>query len=104
MLTADTWYQREVTSTLSGKACTELTNSVRITVNNFVPGSITADQTICEGNTPALFGSVTPTGDGIFTYQWKQSIDGVNFNDIPGETFETYAPGALVLIHGSSVL
>ena len=91
MLTADTWYRREVTSTLNGRTCVEVTNVVRITVNNFIPGSISADQTICEGVVPAALTSVTPTGDGTFTYQWKESFDGVIFTDITGATGKTYS-------------
>ena len=49
----DRWFRREVISTVNGHTCTEETNSVIITVINFDPGSITADQTICEGDTPA---------------------------------------------------
>ena len=94
-LAADTWYRREVTSTLNAKACVEITNVVRITVNNFDPGSILADQTICDGDLPAAFTSVTPTGDGVFTYQWKESVDGIAFSDIAGATSETYSPPAL---------
>ena len=97
MLTVDTWYKREVTSTLGGKACVEETNTVLITVNNFIPGSISADQTICEGDIPAAITSVTPTGDGTFTYQWKSSLDGVAFTDIPGANSETYDPPALTV-------
>ena len=94
-LIADTWYRREVTSTLSGNSCPEITNAVRITVNNFDPGSITGDQTICEGVVPAALGSVAATGDGTIGYQWRSSNDGVNYLNISGATGETYAPGAL---------
>ena len=95
LLTADTWYRREVTSTLSGKACTATTNIVRITVNNFVAGSIDSDQTICDGATPVAFTSMTPTGDGIISYKWQISSDGIAFSDIAGATSETYAPASL---------
>ena len=94
-LIADRWYKREVTSSYIGKACVEETNVVRITVNNFDPGSISADQTICESLVPIAFASVIPTGDGVFTYQWKSSTDGVNYVNIAGATSETYAPAAL---------
>ena len=70
---------------------------VLITVNNFIPGSISADQTICEGDIPATITSVTPTGDGIFTYQWKSSLDGVAYTDIVGANSETYDPPALTV-------
>ena len=94
-LTQDTWYKRIVTASLNGSDCDDETNAVKITVNNFDPGSISADQTICEGTAPAALTSVTPTGDGTFTYQWMSSIDGTNFNNITGATSETYSPPAL---------
>jgi len=94
-LTVDTWYKRIVTSTLNAVPCVKETNVIKITVNNFIPGSISADQTICEGGFPIPFTSVTPTGDGIFTYQWQDSPDGVAFTDIPGAIFETYNSGSL---------
>ena len=94
-LTADRWYKREVTSTLNGKQCVEETNSVRITVNNFTPGSISSDQTICEGVIPAPFTAAAPSGDGAFTFHWRSSTDGVNYLDITGATAATYAPAAL---------
>ena len=39
--------------------------------------------------------SVSPTGDGTFTYRWFSSTDGTNFNAISGATGETYNPGML---------
>src|SRR5665811_1869588 len=95
-LAADTWYKRRVTSTLGINSCLKETNIIKVTVNNFLAGSISADQTICEGGIPAAFASVTPTGDGTFSYQWRSSTDGFNFNNIAGATSETYAPGALI--------
>ena len=80
---------------LDGQTCIEYTNSVLVTVINFDPGSIFADQEICEGGTPAAFTSVTPTGDGIFTYQWQSSLDGIKLQQYYGATSETYAAGAL---------
>jgi hypothetical protein len=94
-LNQDIWYRREVTSTLNGNSCTEVTNYIKITVINFEPGLISADQTICEGSAPAPFTSVAPNGDGTFTYQWQNSADGVSFVHIAGATLETYAPPIL---------
>ena len=96
-LTVDTWYQRIVTSTLSTVPCALSTNIIKVTVNNFDPGSIAAAQTICEGTAPVAFTSVAPTGDGTFTYQWQNSLDGVSFSNITGATLETYTSGALTL-------
>ena len=94
-LTADTWFRRQVTSTLNGKPCVEYTAAIKVTVNNFSPGTISAAQTICEGDTPAAFTATAPAGDGTFTFQWQDSPDGTTFTDIPGATGATYAPGAL---------
>jgi PKD repeat protein len=95
-LTQDTWYKREVTSTLNAKQCIAETNIVRISVNNFVPGTLSGDQTICEGTAPAAFTVTAPTGDGdTYGYQWKSSADGVNYLDISGATSDTYLPGVL---------
>ena len=94
-LTVDTWYRRIVTSSLNGFTCSKTTPVVIVTVNNFNPGSIDADQTICEGETPAAFGSVAPSGDGTFTYQWQSSLNGTSWSNITGETDEKYSAGAL---------
>ena len=95
VLTQDTWYKRVVTSTLAGTSCVKETNVIKVTVNNFDPGSIAMDQSICEGSAPAPFSSVSPSGDGVFTYKWQSSPDGAVFNDIVGAIGETYNAGIL---------
>ncbi|MFZ4521893.1 MAG: PKD domain-containing protein, partial [Bacteroidales bacterium] len=101
VLTQDTWYQRIATSTLAvpgnpDKVCSKISNAIKVTVNNVTPGSIAADQTICNGGTPVPFTSIGPaTGDGTITYQWQNSPDGSVFTDISGATNLTYAPGSL---------
>ena len=94
-LIADTWYKRLVTSTLGASICTEESNVIRITVNNFNPGTIGNAQTVCENTAPGALSSVTPTGDGTFSYKWLDSPDGTNFNQIPGAITETYSPGIM---------
>ncbi len=80
-LTVDTWYRRTVTSTLNGYSCSEQSPVILVTVNNFDPGSISADQDICEGDTPAAFTSVAPTGDGSIYLpvaeqsQWSEFLE-----------------------------
>ena len=54
-LTQDTWFKRIATATLNTVPCTAESNTILVTVNNFDPGSILADQTICEGDIPAAF-------------------------------------------------
>ena len=85
-LSQDTWFRRLATATLNSVSCTEISDTILVTVNNFDPGTISADQTICEGDTPAPFTSVAPTGDGAFTFQWQSSTDGTSFSSISGAT------------------
>ena len=94
-LTTDTYYRRRVTSTLNGTPCLLYTNSVLVIVNNFVPGSIAGDQTICEGTAPIAFTSGPPSGDGAYTYRWQMSLNGIAFSDISGATSEPYSPPVL---------
>ncbi|MCX6304921.1 MAG: Ig-like domain-containing protein, partial [Bacteroidetes bacterium] len=97
-LTADTWYQRITTSTLNTKPCSEITNILRVTVNNLDPGAISAAQTICATQTPAPFtNDITGTGDGTITFQWESSITGPGsgFGTIAGATNAAYAPGPI---------
>ena len=96
MLLADTWYKRVAISTLPGVTCSMESNVIKITVNNFVPGSISADQTICEGSIASGITSVTPTGDGTFGYRWLSSANGIVYAAIPGAINETFNPGTLV--------
>ncbi len=96
-LTADMWYKRIATSALPGSSCPEESNTIKVTVNNFNPGNIAADQTICENTAPAPLTSVTPTGDGVFSYKWYRSTDGSSFSVIGTAISETYSPSLLTL-------
>jgi len=64
-----------------------------------LPGTISADQNICEGETPAaLAGTAASGGDGInYTYSWQYSEDsnGGPWNTIASSNSTGYAPGAL---------
>ena len=74
-LTADTYFQRIVKSTLSAIECTKTSPSILVTIINFDPGSIAGDQTICSGtNNAVLTSSATGTGDGTFSYLWERSL------------------------------
>ena len=94
-LNADMWYKRIATSTLPGSTCSEESNTIKVTVNNFNPGNIAADQTICENTAPAPLTSTTPTGDGVFSYKWYRSTDGTSFAVIGTAISETYSPSLL---------
>ena len=99
-LTQDRWYRRLATSTLTEngntKACTEISNVLKVTVNNMDPGVIAGNQVICEGDDPAAFTNTTSaTGDGTITYQWQYSDDNSTWNAIAGATSATYDAGPL---------
>ncbi|WP_242926179.1 gliding motility-associated C-terminal domain-containing protein [Pontibacter vulgaris] len=96
-LTQTTWFRRVVTSA----ACAGDTSvAVQITINQGVTNnSISANQTICEGETPAPLTGSTPTGGtGTYTYLWESSISGptAGFSPAAGNnTGPGYTPAAI---------
>jgi gliding motility-associated-like protein len=93
--TATTTYT--VTGTNSTTSCSS-TATVTVTVNPaLTSGTISADQTICVGATPATLTSSTDAtgGTGSIVYEWQSSIDGTAFTTIAGATSSTYSPGAI---------
>lgn len=98
VLSVDTWYRREATSSLNGSSCTEYSNVLSITVINLNPGVIGSNQHISEGADAAALTSETDvTGDGTVDIQWQVSTTSgtEGFSDIEGATTSTYDPGTL---------
>ena len=93
-LTQDTHYQVLVSST--GLGCDLVSsNETTAVVNNVTGGTITADQTICEGGDPAAFAtSVAVTGDATPTYEWFSSTNNSTCTTT-GVTTENLDPGVL---------
>jgi hypothetical protein len=92
-----TYYQRIVTSTLNGVACSATSNCITVTVNNVTGGTVGSDQTICSGGDPAAFTETgAATGSGALTYQWQSNTTGCGgvFSNIAGATATTYDPPA----------
>jgi hypothetical protein len=89
-----TYYKRKILSTLKGVTCTELSNPVEITVNDVTGGSISGNQTVCNGGDPALISSTDPgtASLGSSSYSWESSIDNFTFNPIPLATDAFYNP------------
>lgn len=64
-------------------------------------GLICCNQTICEGETPAILTTLMPPSGGVgaLEYQWLQLVQvgqsPPNWAAIPGAVFETYSPGPL---------
>ncbi len=88
------------TYTVTGISAQGCTGSVSVTVTVGAPlaaGTISADQLICSGSSPAALASVAAAtgGSGTYVYQWQSSTDNVSFSDISGATSAGYTPGAL---------
>jgi hypothetical protein len=86
-----------VTGTVSITGCAS-SASITITVNEPLnAGSITGNQSICNGAAVATLSSVTDAtgGTGTRIYQWQSSTDNINFTDIAGANASVYSPGAL---------
>ena len=70
-LTVTTYYRRIVSS----GTCSSTSASVKITVSPVIANNtITANQSICSGQTPLALTGATPTGgSGLYTYLWQSS-------------------------------
>ena len=81
----------------NASGCFDSSYTITLTVNDILSGSITGNQTICEGQVPNLLSNVTTgTINGIAAvdgdYQWQSSLDGTNWNNITSENNRTYQP------------
>ena len=98
-LTVSTSYKRRTVSLSGGTTCySAYTSPVDITVNNSVTaGTISADQTICNGSTPAtLTSTAAGTGSGVISYEW-QADNGGGYGTIGAAVGATYSPAALLV-------
>ncbi|WBO86483.1 T9SS type B sorting domain-containing protein [Hymenobacter yonginensis] len=96
-LAATTYFRRAATAGACGPV---YSNVVTLTVlPTLTAGSIAADQTLCNGATPAPLTSSAGAagGTGTFAYQWEASPDNVTWTAISGATADTYAPGPLTI-------
>ena len=95
LLLVTTYYRRVVSSS----TCTPSTSSmVSVTmVTGLTNNSITANQTICSGSSPANFnGSLPSGGSGVFTYQWESSNDNSSWVSMPaGSNQGLSSPGSI---------
>ncbi len=90
----ETTYYRCVTTSSQYSACNANSNMIIVTVNKVTGGTITQDQTLCNGGDAAnLSFSVPSTGDGSLSYQWQSGTNGSAFpNNIGSGT--SYNPPA----------
>jgi large repetitive protein len=90
------WVRRLVTSGPCTSTSLVTTINVQPPLNNNV---INADQSICINTSASLLvGSVPTGGDGQYSYQWQQSIDGgTTWTSITNATAKDYSAGVLTV-------
>jgi gliding motility-associated-like protein len=93
-LNSTTYFRRKVSS---GACFNNISNPVLITVQPGLTNTgITANQSICQGNTPALLNGSTPSGGtGSYTYTWESSLNNSTWSNISGAAAIDYQPPAL---------
>lgn len=74
--------------TVSGFAsCAPTKDTLTLTVTDPLINNIDTDgQTICSGQSATLTGFTPTGGNGVYLYQWQQSIDNINWANISGAT------------------
>jgi hypothetical protein len=89
LLTQKTWFRRQVTVS----SCTDVSSSVTLTPA-VLGAEISSSQTLCLGASANTLGPVSPTGgEGVYTYQWKESANGSTFSNVAsGGTSSSYTP------------
>lgn len=73
--------------TITNSVCPPSQDQVIITNYNTINNQInTTPQTLCAGQTLQINGQVPTGGNGIYSFQWQQSVDGLTWTDITGAT------------------
>lgn len=77
--------------------CENASNQILITVQPPITNnSISVNHTICYNTAASLITGSLPAGaDGLFTYKWESSADGISWNAITGANGKDYNPGVL---------
>ena len=89
----DTWYRRIDTTTLGNIQCIEIIDTVKVLVNNLVTiGTLSVDETICQGTTPSTLMGIASIVDGTLSYGWQSYTVSGGWNDIIGATDVSYTP------------
>lgn len=95
-LTSTQFYKVKVSSVFG--CGTVFTNIIRIKVYTpFTGSTINANDTICYNTAPdTLRVIVNPQGgNGLFSFQWQSSANGINWINISGQTTKKYKPAAI---------
>ena len=80
----------------SEDGCAAVVTKTLIVHQPIDPGDISADQQICSETIPEeLTGPAATGGNGVYSYQWQSSTNGVTWSNISGATSLSYQPGEL---------
>lgn len=92
-LASNRWYRRIVTA----DGCSQYSNVIQVTVQAAISNTITANQTICEGASPAALSGNPTGGSGVYTYSWESSTTSAisGFSALSGVTTISYTPSPL---------
>ena len=91
-----TYFRKKVTSVSVDSYSSIVTVNVQ---DDFIPGVIGADQTVCYNQVP---GSLNPVnlpsgGNGSYTNQWKSSLNSSSWTVVTGATDSYYEPPSLTV-------
>ena len=85
-LASTTYYKRK---DYSNATFIDFTNTVTVTINSVTAGSVTPNQTVCNGGDPNAFTSAAGSGTAL-AYQWTSSFDNTTYTDISGASGAVY--------------
>jgi gliding motility-associated-like protein len=94
---ATTYYQRLAIS--SGCGPPSVSNVVKTTIQPALDNNVLTPPAVtffCGSGIPgAISGSIPTGGNGVYTYQWQSSTDGVTYTTIQGANAQTYTAPAI---------
>jgi gliding motility-associated-like protein len=68
---------------ISNNVCSSSSDTINVVVRPSIINEIdTAAITVCNGQTTIVMNKTISGGNGNYTYQWQQSVDGINWIDI----------------------
>lgn len=98
--TVTTFYKRRITRVSFGTTtCFVETNSITINLNDLDAGTITGNQSVCEGSQPdTLVEGNNVSGAGDLTFQWFSSSDNLAYTEVSGANEANYLPPTTLTI------
>jgi RHS repeat-associated protein len=103
-LTNTTYFRNMITETSTGNSNVVYSGTTLVTVLPALEGGTISGPTgttLTYGNSPGLLNNTQNASGGScapgFKYQWQTSLDGTNYNDIPGAISPGYTPAGITI-------